>query len=351
MILCDEILRYRAGRISRPFFYAPKDESYRAVFDELTRDSNADVVKVSNFCMSNDRFPDIDALTDVLEDSPQKLKIVAGLGGYLALKGADFAVKVLRRMKDINSRCVFLLRFVGEYARKVAEFDWHMKEQGRYFVAPDSCGNISVVVSGHEGRKGIKALISRLEEGDSGEILTDTALNLDGSLLEVVMRIPEHDAGLLGRIGARVRRFFGGGDTSQTQAITHGDNQQPQDMTHADNQQPQDTTHSDNQQPQDMTHADNQQSQDMTHADNQQPQATTYADNPQSQAITNVDNQQPQATTNADNQQPQTTTHADNPQPQATPHNDDSQPTTDSPPEIHSKPAEIRSDFDAIFNG
>ena len=285
MILCDEILRYRAGRISRPFFYAPKDESYRAVFDELTRDSNADVVKVSDFCMSNDRFPDIDALADVLDASPQKLKVVAGLGGYLALKGADFAVKVLRRMKDVNSRCVFLLRFVGEYARKVAESDWHMKEQERYFVAPDSRGNISVVVSGHEGRKGIKALISRLEEGDSGEILTDTALNLEGSLLEVAVRIPEHDAGFLGRIGARVRRFFGGEDTSQPQAITHADKPQPQDMTHDDNQQS------------------------------------------------------------------QATTHTDNPQPQPTIHSTNSQPQNDSPPEIHSKPAEIRSDFDAIFNG
>ncbi len=285
MILCDEILRYRAGKINRPFFYAPTDDTYRAVFDELTRDSNADVVKVSDFCMSDDRFPDIDALTDVLDDSPQRLKVIAGLGGYLALKGGDFTVKVLRRMNDISSRCVFLLRFVGEYARQVAESDRHMKEQERYFVAPNSCGNISVIVSGNEGRKGIKHLISQLEDGDSGEIMTDTALNLDGSLLEVTVRIPEHDAGLLGRIGAKVLRFFGGGENSQPQAITHSDNQQPQPTTHTDNPQ---------------------------------SQLTTYSDNPQSQP----------------------TTHADN-----------SQPQNDNPPEIHSKPAEIRSDFDAIFNG
>ena len=274
MILCDEILRYRAGTISRPFFYAPKDESYKAVFDELTRDSNVEAVRVSDFCMSNDKFPDIDALKDKLDDSPQRLKVIAGLGGYIALKGGDFAVNVLRRMKDISSRCVFLLRFVGEYAREVAVSDWHMKEQERYFIAPDSRVNISVVVSGNEGRKGIKHLISRLEEGDSGEIITDTTLNLDGSLLEVTVRIPEHDTGFLGRIGARFKRFFGGGDNSQPQIIAQSNNQQAQ-----------------------------------------------------------------------------TTPQSDNSQAQATTQNDSPQPQNDTPPEKHSKPAEIRSDFDAIFNG
>lgn len=184
-MLCKDIKSYCAGKVDRPFFYAPGSEEYTTVLHELSKNFGLEIVRTSNFCSHNDKFPDIDRLICCLKEDSQKLKLVVGLGEFLALRGENFTAKSLLRLKDIPARAVLLLRCITPQIRIMAGNDRRLYERGLIYVSNDSGDNIYVINSGHSGENGMKSLLASLEDGKTGEVFTDTFLPLNDSSLKV----------------------------------------------------------------------------------------------------------------------------------------------------------------------
>ena len=134
-MICQEISRYLDSIKGLPFFWFVGDEDYLSALEEL-KQIGLKVIRISEFCNKDDKFPDIDSLVDCLHtldiDYTDNKFVIIGLGEYLALKGQEETKQVLRRLKNTtlgNARVVLLLRgvaaqgkdFILEDARLVAK--------------------------------------------------------------------------------------------------------------------------------------------------------------------------------------------------------------------------------------
>ena len=183
-MLCREVREYCAGNVSRPFFYAPGNGEYVTVLHELSG-LGLEIVRASDFCAENDKFPDIDRIIRCLSSGGPEPEIAVGLGEFLALRGDKFTAKILARLKDIPARCVLLLRFIAPRVRSMAGDDRRLSERGLVYASDDSADSTAVIISSSSGRNGMKSLLHELEDGASGEVFTDTALPLEASQLKV----------------------------------------------------------------------------------------------------------------------------------------------------------------------
>lgn len=195
-MLCREVQNYISTAKGLPFFYVVGDDDYCSVLDEL-KQAGLSVVRMSDFCFKDDKFPSVDELADYFHTSDIDFRdnkfVVVGLGEYLALRGAVIAEKELRRLKNTtlgNSRAILLLRGVSSQAIKIIHDDNKITDQQRYYVSESQITNISITnISediGMVSNKGIKYLLRDLEDGVMGNIKTSTNMILDNSLFSVV---------------------------------------------------------------------------------------------------------------------------------------------------------------------
>ena len=194
-MLCREVQNYISTAKGLPFFYVIGDEEYGSVFKEL-RQANIAVVRMSDFCFKDDKFPSVDELVDYFRTSDVDYRdnkyVVVGLGEYLALRGSVIADKELRRLKNTtlgNARAILLLRGVSAQAEKIIRDDNKMMDQGRAFVSGNTLTNISVTNmpddNGLVAKAGVKYLLQTLEDGTSGNVNASTSLVLDNALFPV----------------------------------------------------------------------------------------------------------------------------------------------------------------------
>ena len=115
-MICQEISRYLECIKGLPFFFFIGDEDYLSVLEEL-KQIGLKVLKISDFCNKDDKFPDIDNLVYCLHtldiDYTDNKFVVIGLGEYLALRGQDETRQVLKRLKNTtlgNAHVILLLR-------------------------------------------------------------------------------------------------------------------------------------------------------------------------------------------------------------------------------------------------
>lgn len=115
-MLCPEVQNYISVVKGLPFFYVVGDENYCSVLDEL-KQADVSVVRMSDFCFKDDKFPSVDELVDFFRTSDVDYRdnkfVVVGLGEYLALRGPVFVDRELRRLKNTtlgNARAILLLR-------------------------------------------------------------------------------------------------------------------------------------------------------------------------------------------------------------------------------------------------
>lgn len=101
-MLCREVQNYISTAKGLPFFYVIGDEDYCSVLEEL-KHADISVVRMSEFCLKDDKFPSVDELVDYFRTSDVDYRdnkfVVIGLGEYLALRGSAVADKELRRLK------------------------------------------------------------------------------------------------------------------------------------------------------------------------------------------------------------------------------------------------------------
>lgn len=195
-MLCREVQNYISSVKGLPFFYVAGDEDYCNVLEEL-KQAGVSVVRMSDFCPKDDKFPSVDDLVDHFRTSDVDYRdnkfVVIGLGEYLALRGADYAEKELRRLKNTtlgNARAILLLRGVAAQAKKIIADDSRMREQQRAYVCSNVVTNISVSNVerdfGLVTKKGIKNLLKQIEDGLCGNVLASTGLLLENSLLPII---------------------------------------------------------------------------------------------------------------------------------------------------------------------
>lgn len=194
-MLCNDVKEYISTAKGLPFFYVVGDTDYSSVLEEL-KQCGLSIVKVSDFCLRDDRFPSIDDLIDNFRTSDVDYRdnkfVVVGLGEYLAIKGPTFAETELRRLKNTslgNARVILLLRGVPSQAMAIINDDKRVVEQKRAFIAKDLFTNISITAVaeglGANAAKGVKGLLSAFENGVCGNCLVNTALSFEDSLFPV----------------------------------------------------------------------------------------------------------------------------------------------------------------------
>lgn len=194
-MLCLEIIKYIETPKGLPFFYAVGDAAYMDVLNEL-KQNGLSVVRISQFCHSNDRFPDIDEMVDYFRtldvDFKDNKYVVVGLGEYLALRGSEEAKQVIRRLKSVtlgNARVVFLLRAVVSQVRDIVLEDNRIVSKKLVYICEESTTNITItnnkLMPVAENNMGIKQLLFKLEEGISGCVEMYSELNYSNSLLPV----------------------------------------------------------------------------------------------------------------------------------------------------------------------
>lgn len=194
-MLCREVQNYISTAKGLPFFYIVGDEDYQTALEEL-KQAGLSVVRMSDFCPKEDKYPSVDELIDYFRTSDVDYRdnkfVVIGLGEYLALRGAAVADKELRRLRTTtlgNARAVLLLRGVSEQAKKIVKDDNRMVEQQRVFLSKDLSTSITITNVtddiGLVANKGIKALLQLLEDGASNNVMATSSLLFDSSIFPV----------------------------------------------------------------------------------------------------------------------------------------------------------------------
>ena len=149
-MICPEVGRYLENTKGLPFLYAIGDIAYVDILTEL-KQVGLKVIRVSDFCSKEDRFPDYDSLIEHFRtldiDYKDNRFVVVGLGESLALKGTEEAKKVLRRIKSVtlgNARVVVLLRGVTSCLKDIFAEDPRLLAKGLGYIEDDCSVNILI---------------------------------------------------------------------------------------------------------------------------------------------------------------------------------------------------------------
>lgn len=201
-MLCPEVQNYISSAKGLPFFYLVGDENYCSVLGEL-KEANISVVRMSDFCFKDDKFPSVDELVDFFRTSDVDYKdnkfVVVGLGEFLALRGSVIADKELRRLKNTtigNARAILLLRGVSAQAEKIIRDDNKMIDQQRAYISENTLTSVTITNIPSDtdliAKHGIRALLRILEDGVCQNVVASTSLMLGNSLFPLVTLTGAH---------------------------------------------------------------------------------------------------------------------------------------------------------------
>jgi hypothetical protein len=187
----DSVKKYLESSVKKPYFLFVSDGQYETAMDEL-KVLGLDFLRMSGFCNSEDKMPDIDGLLTHIqaENADGKQFVVTGLGEFLALRGSDEATRTLSRLKDLNvgeARVVLLLRGL---ASLIPGLQTDPRFDSRRFTVVDKAAcDLSFTLTapsvGSSALSGFKAMLTELENGRCGSVVVNTAVNLDKAVFTV----------------------------------------------------------------------------------------------------------------------------------------------------------------------
>jgi hypothetical protein len=189
----DSVKDYLSSTDKTLYFLFVSDGQYLAVMDEL-KVCGLDHVPMSGFCGGNDKIPDVDEFLSFIKaadvNATGKKFVVTGLGEFLAFQGTDEAINTLSRLKDENTggaRVVLLLRGL---ASLIARLESDLRFDGRRHSVIDRAEcNLSFMLAapsvGLPALTGFKAMLAEFENGWNGNIIVNTAINLNKAMLTV----------------------------------------------------------------------------------------------------------------------------------------------------------------------
>lgn len=194
-MLNSAVVNYLSKSKGLPFFYVVGDKEYGTILSDLT-EAGVAIKRLSDFCLQEDKYPDLDMMVDFFRTADVNYSsnkwVLVGLGEYLALRGRAEVDKILQKLKALTlggAKVVMLLRCIATPVRTMLSQDLRLQSQNRVLFTDDTntdiipvCASVSL---GLCEKFGIKYLIQLLEQGASGKICFDTALDLDNSLLSI----------------------------------------------------------------------------------------------------------------------------------------------------------------------
>lgn len=194
-MLCIPIENYLKTPQGLPFFCSVGDDEY-CLFLENLKQAGLKLIRVSDFCSKDDKFPDLDEMIDYFRtadvDYRDNKYVVVGLGEYLALRGTDEITTELNRLKTTtlgNARVVLLLRGISSYVTELAANDKKLTGQGRVYISSQPLTNLAATNVTHDvgmvPQKGIKWLLRSCEDGISGNILFSSSRTFSTSIISV----------------------------------------------------------------------------------------------------------------------------------------------------------------------
>ncbi len=189
-----------------PLFYVVNGDSYVKTLDEL-KQMGLNEVRVSSFCKKEDKYPSIDDIVDFFRTADVDYKsnryVLVGLGEYLALRGEDEILRVLRKLKDTTlgtARVIILLRHVDAQIKSIVDEDFRIKESQRYYVECGESRLVSIVNVKTEGslglykNEGIKFLLEQIENGLYGKFYVKTNLDITNTIFSLYTIEEPYDA-------------------------------------------------------------------------------------------------------------------------------------------------------------
>jgi hypothetical protein len=189
----DSANAYLTSTVKTPYFLFISDERYLSVIDEL-KACGLSFVPMSGFCGDDDKLPDIDGLLSHIEATDMNVSgkrfVVTGLGEFLALRGTDEATRTISRLKDLNiggAKVILLLRGLASLIAGL-EADPRFDNRRHSVVDRAECNLSFTLVApsvGLSAFSGFKAMLIELENGRSGSVVVDTAINVDQALFTV----------------------------------------------------------------------------------------------------------------------------------------------------------------------
>lgn len=194
-MLCIPIENYLKTPQGLPFFCSVGDDEY-CLFLENLKQAGLKLIRVSDFCSKDDKFPDLDEMIDYFRtadvDYRDNKYVVVGLGEYLALRGTDEITTELNRLKTTtlgNARVVLLLRGISSCVTELAANDKKLTGQGRVYISSQPLTNLAATNVTHDvgmvPQKGIKWLLRSCEDGISGNILFSSSRTFSTSIISV----------------------------------------------------------------------------------------------------------------------------------------------------------------------
>lgn len=194
-MLCTAVENYISTAKGLPFFYVVGDNDYSSTLQDLVQ-RGLRVIRTSDFCSKDDKFPDIDELVDYFRtadvDYRDNKYVLVGLGEYLALRGADEASSQLRRLKATtlgNARVVLLLRGVSSQVRALISEDARLSAQGRACYSNSIMSNLSAVNIAQDigivEQRGIRHLLRAFEDGGCHDCRFSSALSYEQTQIRI----------------------------------------------------------------------------------------------------------------------------------------------------------------------
>ena len=194
-MLCTAVENYISTAKGLPFFYVVGDDEYSSTLEDLVQ-RGLKVIRTSDFCSKDDKFPDVDEMVDYFRtadvDYRDNKYVLVGLGEYLALRGTDEASAQLRRLKATtlgNARVVLLLRGISSQAKALISDDARLSAQGRACYSSSVMSNLSAVNIvqdiGIVEQKGIRHLLRTFEDGGCHDCKFSSALSYEQSQIRI----------------------------------------------------------------------------------------------------------------------------------------------------------------------
>lgn len=183
---------YFDSKLHKPFYAVVGDKAYRQEVSSLSG-KGFDIIRLSDCFCDNDKLPDMDVLREKLRtvdvNCESNKVFLIGLGEYLSLMGQNYAFSLLDELKDFNlgsAQVVFLLRGMHSVINQIKRSDIRFDNR-RCLLAEDTDFDVSILISSKNmamfDASGMKTLIRKFEDGESGEIKINSDLRFEESMI------------------------------------------------------------------------------------------------------------------------------------------------------------------------
>lgn len=188
--------RYLSTAKGLPFFYGVSEKEYISTLAELKQVGLIEI-NISDFCKNSDKNPNISDIVDFFRTADVDYKtnkyVLVGFGDYLALRGKDEALSLLREFKSKtlgNARVVILLKYVNAQLKILLEEDIRFKERAICGSTEEIHTSIVVLQQSLNPAdisvcNGIKGILKELSLGKIGIFYVKTKMIWEHSILPV----------------------------------------------------------------------------------------------------------------------------------------------------------------------